>query len=129
MSKRLVGIVPCGEILLDSDKGKVYRVNDSESVHVFGFDGDVIISVDKVEKATRDTFRCVRSVEVHIDGDVYDVIVSEDGYVESRECFENVEEVYSLIRKEKGSEVSIKLFKVLLDKYKNGEIVLRRAVI
>ena len=125
MSKRLVGIVPCGEILLDSDKGKVYRVSDNESVHIFGFDGDVIISVDRVEKATRDTFRCVRSVEVHIDGDRYDTLVSEDGYVESRECFKNIEDVYSLIRKEKGSEVSIKLFKVLLDKYNNGEIVFK----
>lgn len=122
----LVGIIPCGKILLDSDKGKVYRVTDNESVHIFGCDGDIVISVDKVERATRDIFRCVRSVEVYINGDRYDTIVSEDGYVESRRYFKRIEDVYSLIRKEKYSEVSITLFKVLIDKYNNSAIVLRR---
>lgn len=126
MSKYSIGIIPCGTIVLDNDRGKVYRVTDSESVHLFDCCGDVVISVDKVEKATKDMFRCERSVEVCIQGNRYDVIVSEDGYVESRKCFKRIEDVYSLIRKEKHSEVSIKLFNVLLDKYNNGEIVLRR---
>lgn len=126
MSNHLVGIIPCGKILLDSDKGKVYRVTDSESVHIFDCNGDVVISVDKIERATRDMFRYERSVEVCIQSDRYDIIVSEDGCIEYRRNYINIENVYSLIRKEKYSRISIKLFKVLIDKYNNKEIVLRR---
>lgn len=126
MVKYSIGIIPCGKIVLDNDRGKVYRVTDNESVHIFDCCGDVVISVDKVERATRDTFRCERSVEVCIQGNGYDVIVSEDGYMERRKYFERIKDVYGLMKKEKCNEVSIKLFNVLLDKYNNGEIEIRR---
>lgn len=126
MTRHSKGIITNKPIVLDRFDSITYRVNETDKIELFD-DGnrDLVIHAEKTYSSTILGLRYKRAVEFVIDTieDLGFIIVSQDGYLEHRENSKDFTKVLKLLRQEHFDNKTVKLFKVLYQKYLSGQIL------